>query len=69
MNISIKVKNGDQLKEKAENARTQLRSERDALRTEITELDIAGKYTEISWEMDLWTGGRMKHQCRKAVGL
>lgn len=31
-----------ELKDKAENARMQLRSERDALRTEITELDIAG---------------------------
>lgn len=41
----------------------------DCLYIEDKELDIAGKYTEISWEMDLWTGGRMKHQCRKAVGL
>lgn len=41
----------------------------DCLYVDDSELDIAGKYTEIAWEMDLWTGGKMKHQCRKAVGL
>lgn len=41
----------------------------DCLYVDDLELDIAGKYTEIAWEMDLWTGGKMKHQCRKAVGL
>ena len=41
----------------------------DCLYVEDKELDIAGKYTETAWEMELWTGGKMKHKCRKAVGL
>ena len=41
----------------------------DCLYVDNSELDIAGKYIETAWEMELKTGGIMKHLCRKAVGL
>lgn len=41
----------------------------DCLYVDNIELDIAGKYIETAWEMQLWTGGKMKHKCRKAVSL
>lgn len=41
----------------------------DCLYIDNSELDVAGKYIETAWEMDLRTGGKMKHLCRKAVGL
>ena len=41
----------------------------DCLYVDNLELDIAGKYIETAWEMQLWTGGKMKHKCRKAVSL
>ena len=41
----------------------------DCLYVDNSELDVAGKYIETAWEMELWTGGKMKHECRKAVGL
>ncbi len=41
----------------------------DCLYVDNTEIDIAGKYIETAWEMELWTGGKMKHKCRKAVSV
>lgn len=41
----------------------------DCLYVDNSELDVAGKYIETAWEMDLRPGGKMKHLCRKAVGL
>lgn len=41
----------------------------DCLYVDNSELDVAGKYIETAWEMDLRTGGKMKHQCRKAVSV
>ena len=41
----------------------------DCLYINNSELSIAGKYIETAWQMDLKIGGKMKHLCRKAVGL
>lgn len=41
----------------------------DCLYIDNSELDVAGKYIETAWEMELWTGGRMTHKCKKAVSL
>lgn len=30
-------------------------------------LDINSKFSETSWEMDLSSGGRMKHECRRVI--
>lgn len=41
----------------------------DCLYVDNSELDVSGKYIETAWEMELKTGGKMKHLCRKAVSL
>ncbi len=41
----------------------------DCLYVENSELDVAGKYIETAWEMELSIGGKMKHLCRKAVSI
>lgn len=33
------------------------------------ELDVAGKYIETAWNIEMKTGGAMSHTCRKAVSL
>lgn len=41
----------------------------DCLYVDNDELDVAGKYIETGWQMELTIGGKMKHLCRKAVSL
>lgn len=41
----------------------------DALYCEHTDLGIKNKYIETSWEMDLNTGGRMKHNTRRVIQI
>lgn len=33
------------------------------------DLDVAGKYIELAWHIDLRIGGRMSHTCRRAVSI
>ena len=41
----------------------------DCLYVDNCELDVAGKYIETAWDMELYAGGKMRHLCRKAVGI
>ncbi len=41
----------------------------DCIYIDNSELDVAGKYIETAWQMELWTGGKMTHKCKKAVSL
>ena len=34
-----------------------------------SEIDVNGKYIETAWDMDLRTGGKMRHILKKAVSL
>lgn len=42
---------------------------KNCLQVRCEDMDIDGKYIEYAWEMDLSTGGKMKHQCYKAVAI
>lgn len=33
------------------------------------DLDIQGKYIELSWHLDMSVGGRMQHICRRAISI
>lgn len=33
------------------------------------DLDVQGKYIELSWHLDLTVGGHMQHICRRAISL
>lgn len=33
------------------------------------DLDVQGKYVELSWHLDMKVGGRMRHICRRAVSI
>jgi len=41
----------------------------DSLFCEHTDLDIANKYIETSWDMDLKAGGKMQHNARRVIQL
>lgn len=41
----------------------------DCLYVDLGTLGASGKFIEESWEMDLSTGGTMRHICRKAVSI
>lgn len=41
----------------------------DCLYVNLTNLEASGKFIEISWDMDLSIGGKMRHVCRKAVSI
>lgn len=41
----------------------------DSLFCEHTDLGIANKYIETSWEMDLKAGGKMRHSARRVIQL
>jgi hypothetical protein len=34
-----------------------------------SKLDVAAKYSETRWSMDLTAGGRMKHECRRVIKI
>ena len=34
-----------------------------------SEIDVAGKFIETAWDMDLRIGGKMRHLCKRAVSL
>lgn len=42
---------------------------KNCLQVRCEDMDIEGKYIEYAWSMDLSAGGRMKHQCYKAVTI
>ena len=42
---------------------------KNCLQVRCEDMDIDGKYIEYAWEMDLTVGGKMKHQCYKAVAI
>lgn len=42
---------------------------KNCLHVRCEDMDIDGKYIEYAWDMDLSIGGRMKHQCYKAVSI
>ena len=42
---------------------------RNCLYVSIPQYNIAGKYIETGWEMELVNGGRMMHRCEKVVEL
>ena len=33
------------------------------------DLEIQGKYIELSWHLDMSVGGRMQHICRRAISI
>jgi hypothetical protein len=33
------------------------------------DLDVAGKYIETAWNIEMRNGGTMSHSCRKAVSI
>ena len=33
------------------------------------DLDVQGKYIELSWHLDMTVGGKMQHICRRAISL
>ncbi|CAK7084123.1 hypothetical protein [Tissierella sp.] len=41
----------------------------DALFCEHTDMSVKNKYIETSWEMDLKSGGRMKHSARRVIQI
>ena len=41
----------------------------DCLYIDNSEINVAGKYIETAWDMDLTTGGKMRHLCKKAVSI
>lgn len=41
----------------------------DILFIEHDDLDLATKYREIAWEMDLAPGGQMTHECRRVIRI
>ena len=41
----------------------------DCLYLDYGPLGTSGKFIETAWEMDLATGGKMRHVCRKAVSI
>lgn len=42
---------------------------KNCLQVRCEDMNVEGKYIEYAWEMDLTTGGKMKHQCYKAVAI
>lgn len=42
---------------------------KNCLQVRCEDMNVDGKYIEYAWEMDLSVGGKMKHQCYKAVAL
>ena len=42
---------------------------KNCLQVRCEDMNIDGKYIEYAWEMDLTIGGKMKHQCYKAVAI
>ena len=41
----------------------------DCIYIDNSEINVAGKYIETAWDMDLTTGGKMRHLCKKAVSI